>query len=45
MFPWRTPKPAPMVRRRPEDAQVPVGVAEGSGEGWVESDLDLTSED
>ena len=41
MFPWRTPKPAPMVRPRPSDAQVPVGVAEGG----VESDLDLTSED
>ena len=44
VFPWRTPKPAPVVRRRPDDEQVPVGVVEGHGER-AEADLDLTSED
>jgi capsular exopolysaccharide synthesis family protein len=44
MFPWRTPKPAPMVRPRPEDQQVPVGAYERA-DGGPEADLDLTSED
>jgi len=41
MFPWRTPKPAPMVRPRPSDQQVPVGASEAR----ADPDLDLTSED
>jgi capsular exopolysaccharide synthesis family protein len=44
MFPWRTPKPAPMVRPRPEGQEVPVGAYE-RGDGGPEADLDLTSED
>jgi len=41
MFPWRTPKPAPMVRPRPSGEQVPVGAADSR----PDPDLDLTSED